>query len=271
MRTLLLTLSAATCLVQAQAQSGRKVYRIDPQLDVPVIAASSMALYTGCMRQAVKSPLTTLDIDRMSTLRIPGFDRVALRVDPTRQAQAQSISDNVRNVTIVAPLLLVLDRNVRKEWGGVLTLYVEQATVTAGLQAWSCTLAGRYRPIAYIPGATFEQRTDARNYNSFYSGHTASTASAAFFMAKVLDDMHPELGGKRWWLYAAATVPTAVVGYYRVEAGKHFPSDVITGALIGAATGWLVPELHKTVGGRNITLMPIASKGTLGVHVGVWL
>ena len=87
-------------------------------------------------------------------------------------------------------------------------------------------------------------------------------------MAKVLDDMHPELGRNRWWLYGAAAIPPAVVGYYRVQAGKHFPTDVLTGAALGAVTGILVPELHKRapLKGR-LTAMPVASDGLLGMHV----
>lgn len=247
------------------------MYRVNMAVDMPVIAAGSLALYTGCLRQSAAGTLTSQQIETVSTLRIPGFDRVALAIDPARQASAMAISDNVRNITMAAPLLLALDKNVRKEWQDVLTLYVEAGTVTAGMQAWSCTMAGRYRPITYISGATMEQRVDVRNYNSFYSGHTASTAAAAFFMAKVLDDMHPELGARRWWLYGAAMVPTAIVGYYRVEAGKHFPSDVISGALIGAATGFLVPELHKSSIGRHLSLVPMASTSFVGMHVGLRL
>jgi membrane-associated phospholipid phosphatase len=90
-------------------------------------------------------------------------------------------------------------------------------------------------------------------------------------MAKVLDDMHPELAGKRWLLYGAALVPTALVGYYRVEGGKHFPTDVLTGAFIGAAAGILVPHLHRVKPCRHLSLLPIASPDLLGMHLSLGL
>ena len=46
-------------------------------------------------------------------------------------------------------------------------------------------------------------------------------------------------------LFAGAAVPPAVVGYYRMKGGKHFRTDVLAGIAVGAATGILIPELHK--------------------------
>ena len=38
---------------------------------------------------------------------------------------------------------------------------------------------------------------------------------------------------------------TVFVGYERVQSGEHFPTDVITGALMGGAVGLIVPHLHR--------------------------
>jgi len=45
---------------------------------------------------------------------------------------------------------------------------------------------------------------------------------------------------------AAATIP-AITGYLRVRGGRHFPTDVIGGYIVGAAVGCLVPHLHRTI------------------------
>jgi membrane-associated phospholipid phosphatase len=251
------------------AQRDSSVYRVDPWIEVPLIAAGSAAFITGMDAQAQRAPLTAGDLHRLGTLGVPGLDRAALRIDPTGQEPAMRTSDRILYGTMAAPVLMLIDPRVREEWQGVFTLYLETASLTAGMQAWSCVSAGRYRPIAYIPEATLEQRIDQRNSHSFYSGHTANTAMASFFMAKVLSDMHPELGSKRWWFYGAAVVPPALVGYYRVQAGKHFPTDVLTGALMGAATGVLVPALHKRRGGDRFTLAPITSPDQLGLYLAV--
>jgi membrane-associated phospholipid phosphatase len=36
-----------------------------------------------------------------------------------------------------------------------------------------------------------------------------------------------------------------------MRAGKHFPTDVLTGVLVGGAVGTLVPYLHRTPGGGD--------------------
>ena len=41
------------------------------------------------------------------------------------------------------------------------------------------------------------------------------------------------------------TLP-ATTSYLRHNAGKHFPTDVISGYLVGATIGYLVPHFHKT-------------------------
>jgi len=40
----------------------------------------------------------------------------------------------------------------------------------------------------------------------------------------------------------AALIP-AITGYLRVKGGKHFPTDVVVGYVVGALVGILVPRL----------------------------
>jgi membrane-associated phospholipid phosphatase len=42
-----------------------------------------------------------------------------------------------------------------------------------------------------------------------------------------------------------ASALTAFVSYERVRSGQHFPTDVIAGAMAGAAVGIAVPHLHR--------------------------
>jgi membrane-associated phospholipid phosphatase len=90
-------------------------------------------------------------------------------------------------------------------------------------------------------------RVGSTSIKSFFSGHTSQTAAASFFFAKVITDYHPTLKrGLKIGLWAFAITIPALNGTLRVLAGKHFPTDVMTGYVAGAATGWLVPQLHRT-------------------------
>ena len=103
----------------------------------------------------------------------------------------------------------------------------------------------RFRPATFIEELSFEKRTDPNNRNSFFSGHTNSTAAGVFFTAKVYCDFHPDLGWKKGLIYGLATIPTVAVGVYRIRALRHYPTDIIVGAINGALVGILVPEIHK--------------------------
>ena len=66
-------------------------------------------------------------------------------------------------------------------------------------------------------------------FNSFPSGHTA----VSFALAAVLSKRFPRL-------MAPLYIIAALVGASRVYLGSHYPSDVVAGALLGLAIGWLV-------------------------------
>ena len=75
-----------------------------------------------------------------------------------------------------------------------------------------------------------EERPDESNDKSFPSGHTSSSFAAAA-------TLHKRHG---WEVGIPAHLVAAFVGVARVKADKHFVHDVIAGAAIGEAAGWLL-------------------------------
>jgi membrane-associated phospholipid phosphatase len=84
-----------------------------------------------------------------------------------------------------------------------------------------------------------------------------------------MSDYHPDMKTEYkigLWTFAAA-VPFATA-YLRVSAGKHFPTDVMTGYAVGAAIGWLVPHLHKKKKlPEGMSIMPSFSYGSRGIYL----
>ena len=113
-------------------------------------------------------------------------------------------------------------------------------TWTAAATEWIKVAAHRARPALYRSGAP-DAATSADNRKSFPSGHTAiAFAAATAYTTLAARQQLPHAQRNAVLLYSGAVI----VGTLRVAGGKHFPTDVLTGAALGAAVGWLTARLH---------------------------
>ena len=94
--------------------------------------------------------------------------------------------------------------------------------------------------------------------HSFPSAH--ASVSFAFAVATSLMARH-------WYWTLAAFIGAALISWSRVYLGLHFPSDIVVGALAGAASGWLGSQiplstlcpLHRGVAPCNHVVLTDAS------------
>ncbi len=86
------------------------------------------------------------------------------------------------------------------------------------------------------------KRDDEAGGMSFPSGHT----SAAFCTATSLS-----LRYHKWYVIAPAYIFATSVGWARMYQGVHYPSDVVAGALVGAASAWLGYKAQKWIAGKK--------------------
>lgn len=121
-----------------------------------------------------------------------------------------------------------------------LLVWTEAVLITGTVTEVVKVAARRPRPYVY------EGRTGSLDDDlSFFSGHTSLVAASAFAAARTWDLAHDETGAQRVVVYGVPVGLTAATATLRVAAGKHWPSDVLVGAAVGGAVGWLVPELHR--------------------------
>lgn len=67
--------------------------------------------------------------------------------------------------------------------------------------------------------------------SSFFSSHSASAFCIAMFAYMAFK--------RNRWLAYIAFIWAVIVGYSRIYVGKHFPSDVFVGMLVGIAVGYV--------------------------------
>ncbi|AHM62811.1 membrane-associated phospholipid phosphatase [Flammeovirgaceae bacterium 311] len=58
----------------------------------------------------------------------------------------------------------------------------------------------------------------------------------------------------RWAALSGAAVIPGAIAVWRYTSGKHFPTDVITGYVVGAGVGLLVPHIHRKHLPKNMSL-----------------
>ncbi len=117
----------------------------------------------------------------------------------------------------------------------------------------------RVRPTGNEAGSFFQYHN--QDNSSFPSGHSMAAISVASVFAESYRD-------KRWvpWLsYGLATA----VGASRLALGRHFPGDVIVGAVLGASIGrGVVARAREETPSFKGTVVPVVGPNGRGVGVG---
>lgn len=238
--SLILTVFLLLTGVHFSQVSAQHVYQLKYYTDIPIGAlglGTLTASYFIGKKNEAPTPEHIMQLKREDVWR---FDRSATHRWSPGSATA---SDVLMYSSLVMPALLLINENVRQE-RYVSLLYAETLFLTAGVTNLVKELTKRHRPFLYNDAADAGMKLKKDATRSFFSGHTSLVASSSFFMAKVYSDLNPNSHLKPLMWTSAALLP-AIVGVLRYCAGKHFPTDIITGYATGAAFGILVPHVHK--------------------------
>lgn len=216
-------------------------YRLAWQVDIPI---ATLALGTGIsylILDANTKPLTESYIYSLNRNDIWGVDRDATY---NWSKPISLTSDVLLGVSIALPFVLLADKKIRKDVLKIAIIYAETFALCQGLTNLTKNLVKRPRPFLYNEMVDISEKHEKDAQYSFFSGHVSTTAAMCFMTAKIFHDYNKGSKAVPWVWAAAATVPV-VEGILRQQAGKHFWTDIVTGYLIGAAVGILVPELHR--------------------------
>jgi len=237
--------------------------------ELPFLISSAAMLATGLTVAAFDNtkPYTEEELTNNppDVNSINSFDRGSAK---NWSPSISTTSDAVLLTVTILPVLFLSENHTGRDIRTLLIMYAEVFTFNYGLTELAKSTVNRSRPYVYNPEAPMGTRTGSTSRKSFFSGHTSQTAAASFFFAKVITDYHPTLKrGLKIGLWAFAVTVPALNGTFRVLAGKHFPTDVMTGYIAGAATGWLIPQLHRTRASKiqkeQLSMGVIPYKGSL--------
>ena len=262
MKKCLLIFIVCLGIINANAQDGKpeheEVYRLNYKIEIPITVGILAIDYYELNLIKQKPTLEVSQINSLDKNDVWAFDRRALNQNYSYDCRekALTISDWGMNISLALPIFLIIDKNIRNDWYDVLLIYIETIAINTQFSYTVPLVTNRIRPFVYYPEIPIEEKMEWGTTTSFFSGHTSTTAAASFFMAKVISDYHPELGAKKWLLFAAAIIPPTFVGYHRYRGLKHFPTDIAVGTMVGAAVGILIPHFHKITKKKNISLVP---------------
>jgi membrane-associated phospholipid phosphatase len=158
----------------------------------------------------------------------------------TLNKQAKTISDFTAVGTGLLAGLAIMNKDKNQYFKNV-TVMAQSAWITANLAHSAKMIFKRNRPYTEAPGFQFSKRDDVY---SFFSGHSALVASLVTSAILMGPGENASFKGQKIVLGAAGLTAATTV-FLRIKAGKHYPSDVLTGVLVGMGIAWINYRIHE--------------------------
>lgn len=246
----------AMLLAVGRAYAGAP-YQLSYPTEIAYFATGGGMVVAGALLDQRREPLTVTQVGELNRDRIPFFDRP---VAGAWNRAAQTASDGLLVLGFAAPLPLLYSQRDNVFTLGV--LYLETFSLSGGAMLFAKGAVSRYRPFVYGDSAPMSEKLEADAKRSFFSGHAALISSGFVFSATVFSDYYPDSEYKPY-VWSAAVGASLLGAWARVAGGKHFPSDVAAGLIIGSAVGYAVPAMHR--GPRSVNVVPFVDGDKTGV------
>ncbi len=211
----------------------------------------SLSLLAFVMDSKVQ-PLTKNEIYNLNRNDVNWFDRSA---SFNYSSGSITASDILLSVTAATPLLLYLSPAVRKDAAEYTFMLAEVMMFTYSFTHIVKGSVRRIRPYAYNVDAPEDLKMNEDTRKSFFSGHASISFASAMFVSETFAAYNPDSEYKGS-VRAGALLLAAATSYLRYSAGKHFPTDILTGAIVGSAIGYCIPLLHKSDSGSQVSFGP---------------
>jgi len=257
-----ITLFFAIFLCIPVSSFAQSPYKCSWEKDGYIIGLGGASAATGFFLDRSVSSLTTAEINQLSRELVNWFDRSATY---NYSESAGTASDILFGVASAAPFILFANENMRNDWTAITLMYLETWSFIGGSTFIVKGSVERIRPFVYNPDVPMDKKLTSDARKSFFSGHTTTAFASAVFLSTVFSDYNPD---SKWrpYVWAGSLLTASVVGYLRYEAGMHFPTDILVGAVVGSAIGYAIPWMHR-VGKENVSITPDVPHADYGFSV----
>lgn len=143
---------------------------------------------------------------------------------------------------LYALLIFLIFKNYKKQgWyiliGAALTVFLADEITSSIMKPYFARLRPSHEPS--LQGLVHLVNGYAGGLYGFASSHAANTFGTALFVWLVLKPFYKWIG----WIFLWAALMT----YTRIYLGVHYPGDILVGALVGLASGWVSYLLSKWI------------------------
>jgi membrane-associated phospholipid phosphatase len=255
-------LLSSIILCRTDLAPAQSPYKLSWEKDGYILGVGGACLVSGYFFYHSASSPTVGEINQLHRGSVNGLDRSATYRFSER---ADITSDILIGITTAAPLFLLTDKNIQNDECAILLMYAEVWSFIGGTSMLSKGSIKRYRPYVYNPDVPLEKKLVPDARMSFFSNHAAAAFASAVFISKVFGDYNPH-SNLRPYIWAGSLLAASAVGYFRYEAGMHFPTDIIAGAAIGSFIGYIIPWMHH-IRDSEITVAPHSPGAQYGFSV----
>lgn len=224
-------------------------YALNPSTEAWIAGTAIPLAGVGFFLDKKLEPLTQEQINLLDANDVNRFDRFTTNnfsltiVKRSDWTMLSTIGLGLAS-TFIVPALHKTTSSYVNQVGTLGVMWFETNLVNYAITEIVKTSFKRNRPFLYGGAAPDDLMFGKDARKSFFSGHASFTAANSFFAASLVTSYQK---GNKWnpVIWGAAALPPLLVSFQRVRAGKHFPTDVITGYIIGAVCGILIPKLHE--------------------------
>lgn len=235
----------------------RTEYEIRPLLDIPLTISAGVVALFGSYR------LNKMQVEAKpfeSSSLLPWDKPFAGTWNPNAGTAANAFT--VLGLTPVALGVVGYFKQEVKgcELAALSLMFVQAMAIQSGLNLM--TRSAKIWPRPFILGEDGgAERLKGEAYGSFYSGHSSAAFSVAVLTSVWFQNTYSSSKYTPYVWGASLSMATAIA-VLRVAAGKHYPTDVLAGALVGSLVSIVVLKTHE----RNNNVISLqAGPNYLGV------